>query len=193
MVCHGGTSSQSKRRLDLEEDIIKIPDWDMTVMADRFKLTLIGRVLHLGSRSIEPLIMQIPRPLIWNVEGRVRGRNLGNGCFQFDFDNEMDLQAVLNRRPCHFNQWSFPLERWEPFTRDDLPNTIPFWVHVTRVPVHFWNDGTFTEIAKALGKKLAMDAKSARSRSLSILTCFSNSKEKLNSRMEILEKYRSST
>lgn len=122
-------------------------------MADRFKLTLIGRVLHLVSRSIEALITQIPRPRIWNVEGRVRGRNLGNGRFQFDFDNEKDLQAVLNRRLCHFNQWSFPLERWEPFTRDDFPNPIPFWVHVTRVPVHFWNDGTFTEIAKALGKK----------------------------------------
>ncbi|KAF8109009.1 hypothetical protein N665_0104s0315 [Sinapis alba] len=161
MMCHGGSSSQAKRRLDLEE-IIKIPDCDMTVMADRFKLTLIGRVLHLGSRSIEALITQLPRPRIWNVEGRVRGRNLGNGRFQFDFDNEKDLQAVLNRRPCHFNQWSFPLERWEPFTRDDFPNTIPFWVQVTGVPVHFWNDGTFTEIAKALGKKLAIDAKSAR-------------------------------
>lgn len=91
----------------------------------------------------------------------MRGRNLGNGRFQFDFDNERDLQAVLNRRPCHFNQWSFALERWEPFTREDFPNTISFWVQVTGVPVHFWNDGTFTEIAKALGTKMAIDAKSA--------------------------------
>ncbi|KAL0847009.1 hypothetical protein Bca101_020255 [Brassica carinata] len=158
----GENSSQAVQRMDLEKEIIKIPECDMTVMAERFKLTLIGRVLHRGSRSIEALITQLPMPRIWNVEGRVRGRNLGNGRFQFDFDNEKDLQAVLNRRPCHFNQWSFPLERWEPFTRDDFPNTIPFWVQVTGVPVHFWNDGTFTEIAKALGTKLAIDTKSAR-------------------------------
>ncbi|XP_048599889.1 uncharacterized protein LOC125580002 [Brassica napus] len=115
-----------------------------------------------GGRSIEALISQLPRPRIWNVEGRVRGRNLGNGRFQFDFDNERDLQAVLNKRPCHFNHWSFALERWEPFTREDFPNTIPFWVQVTGVPVHFWNDDTFTEIAKALGTKMAIDATSAR-------------------------------
>lgn len=162
LTYHGGSSSQTKQKIDLEKVIIKIPECDMTVMAERFKLTLIGRVLHLGSRSIKALITQLPKPRICNVEGRVRGRNLGNGCFQFDFGNEKDLHAVLNRRPCHFNQWSFPLERWEPFTRNDFPNTIPFWVQVTGVPVHFWNDGTFTEIAKALGTKLAIDAKSAR-------------------------------
>lgn len=157
-----GSSSYAKEGRALEEEIIKIPDCDMTEMAERFKLTLIGRVLHHGSRSIEALITQLPMPRIWNVEGRVRGRNLGNGRFQFDFDNEKDLQMVLNRRPCHFNQWSFALERWEAFTRDDFPNTIPFWVQVTGVPVHFWNDGNFNEIAKALGTKLAIDAKSAR-------------------------------
>ncbi|CAN7110731.1 unnamed protein product [Brassica rapa subsp. narinosa] len=162
MVLRGESSDQGNRGLDLEKDIIRIPECDMTAMAERFKLTLIGRVLHLGGRSIEALISQLPRPRIWNVEGRVRGRNLGNGRFQFDFDNERDLQAVLNKRPCHFNHWSFALERWEPFTREDFPNTIPFWVQVTGVPVHFWNDGTFTEIAKALGTKMAIDATSAR-------------------------------
>lgn len=162
-VQRGGSTAQSKGRLNGEEDeIINIPDCDMASMAERFKLTLIGRVLHQGSRSVEALITQLPRPRIWNVEGRVRGRNLGNGRFQFDFDNEKDLQAVLNRRPCHLNQWSFALERWEPFTKDDFPNTIPFWVQITGVPVHFWNEGTFTEIAKALGTKLAIDEKSAR-------------------------------
>lgn len=69
---------------------------------------------------------------------------------------------VLNKRPCHFNQWSFALEHWEPFTSETFPNTIPFWITVTGVPVHFWNDKTFTEIANALGKKLFVDDKKAR-------------------------------
>ncbi|KAG2242759.1 hypothetical protein Bca52824_095401 [Brassica carinata] len=69
LMCREGSSSQAKRRLDLVEEIIKISDCDMAVMAERFKLTLIGRVLHRGSRSIEALISQLPRPRIWNVEG----------------------------------------------------------------------------------------------------------------------------
>ena len=70
-----------QKRLDLEKDIIKNLDCDMTFMSDRFKLTLIGRVLHLGSKSIEASITQLPKPRIWNVERRVRGINLGNGRF----------------------------------------------------------------------------------------------------------------
>lgn len=186
MVCRGENSAQAKRSLESKGDIIGIPECDMSAMAERFKLTLIGRVLHLGGRSIEALISQLPRPRIWNVEGRVRGRNLGNGRFQFDFDNERDLQAVLNRRPCHFNQWSFALERWEPFTREDFPNTIPFWVQVTGVPVHFWNDGTYTEIAKALGTKWQLMQKVPAFKFLSILTSLSSSKAEWGSRMEIL-------
>ena len=159
----GSSTSHAMRRLDIEDDeIIKLPECDLEAAAERFKLTLIGRVFQLKSRSIDALINLLPKPRIWNVEGRVRGTNLGNGRFQFDFENEHDLQSVLNKRPCHFNQWSFALERWEPFTRDDFPNSIPFWISVTGVPVHFWNDGTFSEIAKALGKKLTLDSKRAK-------------------------------
>ncbi|KAL0657150.1 hypothetical protein Bca4012_077734 [Brassica carinata] len=154
----------AKRRLelDLEEEIIRIPECDLTEVSERFKLTLIGRVLHNGGRSIEAMISLLPRARIWNVEGRARGTNLGNGRFQFDFDKEEDLNMVLNKRPCHINQWIFALERWEPFTSDNFSNTIPFWIKVTGVPVHFWNDKTFEEISKALGKKMTLDAKNAR-------------------------------
>lgn len=111
---------------------------------------------------MDAMIGFLPRARIWNVEGRVRGVNLGNGRFQFDFDKEEDLIMVLNKRPCHFNHWIFALECWEPFTSENFPNTIPFWIKVTGVPVHYWNDMTFEEIAKALGKKVTIDAKNAR-------------------------------
>ncbi|KAL0730254.1 hypothetical protein Bca4012_026347 [Brassica carinata] len=69
---------------------------------------------------------------------------------------------VLKKRPCHMNHWIFALERWEPFTSENFPNTIPFWIKVTGVPVHYWNDGTFGEISKALGKLEDTDAPNAR-------------------------------
>lgn len=162
MIVHKGGSSSVRRKLESEDEIIQIPECDLSAVADRFRLTLIGRVFHLKGRSIEALIHLLPRNRIWNVEGRVRGINLGNGRFQFDFDNETDLLSMLNKRPCHFNQWSFALERWEPFTSETFPNTIPFWVSVTGVPVHFWNDPTFIEISKVLGKWTSLDSKRAR-------------------------------
>ena len=70
-----------RSKLELEDEIIRIPDCDLDAVADRFRLTLIGRVFNLQGRSINALIHLLPRNRIWNVEGRVRGINLGNGCF----------------------------------------------------------------------------------------------------------------
>ena len=106
-----GSSTGARRTLDSEDDIIRILECNINNAKERFRLTLIGRVFHLRGRSIDALINLLPRPRIWNVEGRVRGFNIGNSRFQFDFDNEADLLMVLNKRPCHFNQWSFALER----------------------------------------------------------------------------------
>ncbi|KAL0651889.1 hypothetical protein Bca4012_094580 [Brassica carinata] len=138
LIRNGGSSNGDRNATQLEDDIIRIPECDLNDVKERFRLTLIGRVFHIRGRSIDALINLLPRPRIWNVEGNVRGLNLGNGRFQFDFDKEEDLQMVLNKCPCHFNQWSFALE------------------------LHFWNDKTFTEIANALGKKLLVDEKKAR-------------------------------
>lgn len=162
-LIHRATASPASRHLDLEkeEEIIKIPDCDLDVATKRFKKTLIGRVLHLCGRSVEAMIGVLPRARIWNVEDIVRGVNLGNGRFQFDFDKEEDLVMVLNKRTCHFNHWIFALEQWKPFTSENFPHTVTLWIKVTGVPMHYWNDKTFEEIAKALGKKMAIDANNA--------------------------------
>ncbi|CAN6890392.1 unnamed protein product [Brassica oleracea] len=105
LIQRGGSSSAINRRLDLEveDEIIRIPAGDLNTVAERFKRTLIGTVLHQGGCNVEALIALLPRAQIWNVEGRVCGVNLGNRRFQFDFDKEDDLVMVLNKRPCHFN------------------------------------------------------------------------------------------
>ncbi|CAA7059509.1 unnamed protein product [Microthlaspi erraticum] len=148
-IRHGGSSA--RRRLEMEDYIIQIPECDINEVSERFKLTLMGRMFNLEGRSVDALIGMLPKEKIWDVEGRVRGFNLGNDRFQFDFDNEADLLKVLSKRPCHFNRWSFALEQWEPSTKEDFPNTIPFWITVRGVPMHYWNNNTFTEIGRVLG------------------------------------------
>lgn len=113
-----------------EDDLVILPAVDNSQLIARFKLSLVGRLFNKDRRSVETLITLLPRPSIWDVEGRVRGVDLGNQRFQFDFDSEEDLQKVLSKRPCHYNKWSFALERWAPHIGDSFPNTMTFWVQL---------------------------------------------------------------
>lgn len=94
-------------------------------------------MFHIDGRSMDALIKHMPKKHICDMEGKVRGSNLGNNKFQFDFNSEQDLQKVLQRRPCHFNKWSFSLERWTPTIREDFPNSMMFWIEISGVPNHY--------------------------------------------------------
>lgn len=104
-----------------EDEVINLPQVDNSHLIARFSRSLVGRLLNADGRSIEALLTVLPRPKIWDVEGRVRGIDLGNSRFQFDFNTEVDLLKVLSKRPCHFNNWSFPLECWEPHVGNSSP------------------------------------------------------------------------
>lgn len=108
-----------QRRTRKEDEIIKVPEFDFMDLVEKHKLSLVGRMFHRDGRSVDALIKHMPKRNIWDVEGRVRGTNLGNNKFQFDFDKEEDLQKVLLRRPCHFNKWTFSLEKWIPMIEED--------------------------------------------------------------------------
>lgn len=64
---------------------------DNTALVNRFRQTLIGHVFHPGGRSMEAFLAFMPSSRIWDVEGRVRGFDLGNGRFHFNFETEEDL------------------------------------------------------------------------------------------------------
>lgn len=101
---------------------------------------------------------------VWDEVGKVRGVNLGNNKFQFDFVSEDKLQKVLQRPPCHFNKWSFSLERWTPTIRENFPNTMLFWRDVSGVPNHYKKDETYHNIRKALGQVDVVDVDGGRVR-----------------------------
>lgn len=134
----GGEAPRSTRWKQCEEDeIIPIPEFDYTYLIEKHKLTLVGHMFHIDGRSMDALIKHMPKKHICDMEGKVRGSNLGNNKFQFDFNSEQDLQKVLQRRPCHFNKWSFSLERWTPTIREDFPNSMMFWIEISGVPNHY--------------------------------------------------------
>lgn len=145
-----------------DEDPIVLPPVDNSHLLERFKLTLIGRTFNTEGRSTELLLAVMPKSHIWDVEGRVKGFDLGIGRFQFDFDNEGDLQRVLNKRPCHINIWSLALERWKPNARSDFPNRITFWVQTKGLPREFWSEGPLKSMGKSLGEVISVDEKAGK-------------------------------
>lgn len=159
------TSSNKNKTIVQEEeddDLVILPDVDNSELIARYRLSLVGRLFNRERRNVEALIALLPRPSIWDVEGRVRGVYLGNHRFQFDFDSEDDLQKVLSKRPCHFNKWSFALERWAPHIGDSFPNTMTFWVSAMGIPTHFWLDPVFRALGKRLGHVGLVEAKTAK-------------------------------
>ena len=68
-----------------------MPAFDYTDLIEKFKLSPVGRMFHQDGRSVDALLNHMLRRRIWDVEGRVRGINLGNNKFQFDFEKEEDL------------------------------------------------------------------------------------------------------
>lgn len=124
------------------------------------KLTIIERVTN-------PLL-QRPRtvveflPQVWNLEGKVTGRDLRPEKFQLRFESEADLLSVLSKGPYHYKKWMILLQRWEPTVSDTLPSTISFWIRVHELPLHFWDDITLDVIGKELGRvtnKVTTDAR----------------------------------
>ncbi|WZZ09675.1 hypothetical protein YC2023_095596 [Brassica napus] len=160
------TSSKNKAIVQVQEeeddDLVILPAVDNSELIARFKLSLVGRLFNRERRSVESLIALLPRPSIWDVEGRVRGVDLGNQRFQFDFDSEDDLQKVLSKRPCHYNKWSFALERWAPHIGDSFPNTMTFWVTAMGIPTHFWLDPIFRALGRRLGNVGLVEEKTAK-------------------------------
>ncbi|KAJ4875132.1 hypothetical protein Rs2_40150 [Raphanus sativus] len=155
---HGNSS---RAQTEEDDDLVILPHVDNSELIAQFKLSLVGRIFN-TERSVEALIAILPRPNIWDVEGRVRGLDLGNQRFQFDFESERDLVKVLNKRPCHFNKWAFSLERWIPHVGDTFPNTMTFWVSFIGIPTHFWMDPVFESLGGRLGTVGPIDAKAAK-------------------------------
>ncbi|XP_013624811.1 uncharacterized protein LOC111209554 [Brassica napus] len=122
---------------------------DTTTLIEENSRTLIGRLTNPTEQRLWALIPSLPRK--WNAQGRVIGSNLGNTCFQFRFEKEEDPQRVLDNRPYHFGYWMVILEKWQPIIADTFPSTIPFWVKIKGLPLHFWHEDMICRIGKELG------------------------------------------
>ncbi|XP_023638979.1 uncharacterized protein LOC111830675 [Capsella rubella] len=139
---------------------IKIARFDNSALIAGYSKTVIGRCLNPQMQDMKSLLIMLPR--IWQMEGKVAGADLGSGKFQFDFDEEADIVAVLKMEPFHFDSWMVSMVRWKPVVDPLYPSALTFWIRVIDVPLQFWADPTFNDIGSDLGHVEEVDINRGR-------------------------------
>ncbi|RID75544.1 hypothetical protein BRARA_B02584 [Brassica rapa] len=153
LVGKGGVSTSGegvRKRLK-----VSVPHFDNSDLIKSYAMTLIGRCMNPEAQKISALLVMIPK--IWKVEERVTGADLGKGMFQFHFEKEEDIEAVLESQPYHFDYWMISLARWQPRMSRTFPSEIPFWIKVDGLPTEFWSTPTFQSIGDAIGETTDVD------------------------------------
>ncbi|KAL0702371.1 hypothetical protein Bca4012_058493 [Brassica carinata] len=74
---------------------VRIPESNTASLTEENKFTLIGRATNPAAQNTKALVEFFLQH--WNVTGTITGRALGPQIFQFKFDNERDLQFILNK------------------------------------------------------------------------------------------------
>ncbi|CAN7046004.1 unnamed protein product [Brassica oleracea var. botrytis] len=134
---------------------ISVPHFDNSDLIKSYALTLVGRCMNPEKQKVDALLVMLPK--IWKVEERVTGADLGMGKFQFHFEREEDIEAVLEMQPYHFDYWMLSLARWQPRMPRNFPSEIPFWIKVEGLPLEFWSTATFQSIGDAIGETTDVD------------------------------------
>ncbi|KAF8110133.1 LOW QUALITY PROTEIN: hypothetical protein N665_0087s0014 [Sinapis alba] len=88
---------------------IQILESNNITLIEEHKLTLIGRVTNPVIKKNQSFGGVLPPTLAC-------GKDLGPHLFQFKFEYEYDLQAILLKAPFHFKKWMIILQRWEHVT-----------------------------------------------------------------------------
>ncbi|KAG2321008.1 hypothetical protein Bca52824_014221 [Brassica carinata] len=156
-----GSSGETKNGEGARKRLkISVPHFNNSALIKGYSKTLIGRRMNPEEQNIKYLLVTLPK--IWNLEDKVVGTDLGLGRFQFDFDDEADIESVLKMQPFHFDYWMLSLVRWQPRTNKNYPFEITFWIKVLGVPLQFWEEPTFRSIGDAIGETKEVDLDNGR-------------------------------
>ncbi|XP_002863796.2 uncharacterized protein LOC9299872 [Arabidopsis lyrata subsp. lyrata] len=105
-------------------EVVKISGSILSQRIQQFSLTLIGRLMNPSVQRMNSLVANMPK--IWKLEDK--------------------------NVPYHFDGWMVALVRWEPIISATYPSAINFWVKVSGLPMHLWEEATL----KAIGKKIGI-------------------------------------
>ncbi|KAG7583244.1 Endonuclease/exonuclease/phosphatase superfamily [Arabidopsis suecica] len=136
---------------DEEEDLpFEMPNLPEFLSMERNAMSLVGRTLNPECQPMKNLIRNMPRK--WQKPGKMRGIALSNEKFQFIFDNEHDLQEVLDKGTHTFNDWSLVVDRWYEHPPANYLQFFPIWVQLWNLPINFYTVPAITALGELIGE-----------------------------------------
>lgn len=105
--------------MSLEEvdEPFTMPDLPEFCSSERNVMSIVGRLLTPSCQKMSSLIKDLPRK--WQIYERVRGVALSLERFQFIFQYQHEMEAVLNKGVHTFNDWTIAIDQWVEFPPAD--------------------------------------------------------------------------
>ncbi|KAK1310888.1 hypothetical protein QJS10_CPA08g00723 [Acorus calamus] len=137
--------------------VVEVDEADYTSTLETWGKALVGYII--GTTPVYTPFLQFLRRL-WKPKGEINLMLKGNGFFMVNFDNEEDLQEVLEGGPWTMASRPFVIHRWSPHSRMELERltSIPIWVKFPDLPLHMWSLDCLNKIASGIGIPLYRDA-----------------------------------
>ncbi|KAK1299352.1 hypothetical protein QJS10_CPB14g01366 [Acorus calamus] len=140
-----------------DQPVVEVAEEDYDSAIAQWGKAVVGYVI--GTTPVYIPFLQFLKRL-WKPKGEIHLMLKGNGFFVVNFDNEEDLQVVLEGGPWTMASRPFVLQRWSPFVKIELERltTIPIWIKFPDLPLHMWTLECLSKIASAIGVPLYRDA-----------------------------------
>ncbi|KAG5397771.1 hypothetical protein IGI04_019585 [Brassica rapa subsp. trilocularis] len=146
-----GSSCQDLQSKEDDDEPILLPDQADEYLIKEYSVSLIGKLLNPKKQNVERLIVAMPEQ--WGMSEKITACELGNKHFLFNFDNEEDLNSVLNQGPFHHNFCMFVLICWEPIVDENYPSMVPFSIPLQGIPLHLCTHQNLEAIGDRLGSR----------------------------------------
>jgi hypothetical protein len=135
-----------------EKQGLKITEGDITVMREKGKRCLVGR-LWAGKRTNKEAFQSVLSQ-IWRIRGGVVFKEIQENLWLFEFEKEDDMRRVKEGRPWSFDTQILVLNDFDgriaPSKMDFTWS--PFWIQVHDVPLLCMTKGVATRIGESRGQ-----------------------------------------
>ncbi|KAL8545825.1 hypothetical protein ACS0TY_005807 [Phlomoides rotata] len=154
--------SKGKQVADLDladEEVLRV-DLDLEEKSEVSSWCLVGKVLTNKPLNAFGFLESMKRAMA--PTGGFAAREIDKNLFSFQFNSEMDLRAVLEREPWHFDKNVLVLKE---FGRGQQPadvnfNSAAFWVRIYELPMAARNQQILTLITGKIGELVELDTRS---------------------------------
>ncbi|KAK1267556.1 hypothetical protein QJS04_geneDACA002662 [Acorus gramineus] len=129
--------------------VVEVDEADYASTVEKWGQALVGYII-----GTTPFLRRL-----WKPKGEINLMLKGNGFFMVNFDNEEDLQEVLEGGPWTMASRPFVIHRWSPHSRMELERltSIPIWAKFPDPPLHMWSLDCLNKIASGIDTPLYRD------------------------------------